>query len=152
MFHWLLSFHSIIRWLLLVMLLIAIIRAVRGYKWRLPYTKAENSIRHWTATMAHIQLVVGMMVYLKSPLTKYFWQHINEAASILDSLFFPVIHLLLMLSAITILTIGSALTKRRFSDHMKFRTQLVWFAAALLLILIAIPWPCSPLAQRPYFR
>jgi hypothetical protein len=28
----------------------------------------------------------------------------------------------------------------------------LWFTAALLLILVAIPWPFSPFAQRPYLR
>jgi len=57
-----------------------------------------------------------------------------------------------MLTAIVIITIGSALAKRKKTDKEKFKTMLVWFSAALLIIFIAIPWPFSPLANRPYIR
>jgi cbb3-type cytochrome oxidase subunit 3 len=30
--------------------------------------------------------------------------------------------------------------------------MLVWFTIALIIIFIAIPWPFSPFANRPYFR
>jgi hypothetical protein len=57
-----------------------------------------------------------------------------------------------MLAAITIITIGSALAKRKQSDPEKFKTMLLWFAPGLLIIFLAIPWPFSPLANRPYFK
>jgi drug/metabolite transporter (DMT)-like permease len=57
-----------------------------------------------------------------------------------------------MLTAIVLLTIGSALTKRKKDDRDKFKTMLTWFGIALIIILIAVPWPFSPFAQRPYLR
>lgn len=66
--------------------------------------------------------------------------------------FFGMIHSLLMLVAIIVITFGSALAKRKTTDREKFKTMLYWFSIALIIILIAIPWPFSPLANRPYFR
>jgi drug/metabolite transporter (DMT)-like permease len=69
-----------------------------------------------------------------------------------DFTFFSLIHIALMFAAIIVLTVGSAMAKRQGSDRQKFRTMLMWFIFALVIILIAIPWPFSPLAKRPLIR
>ncbi|MBC9928999.1 hypothetical protein [Chitinophaga qingshengii] len=144
--------HSAIRWLVLISLLIAIYRAAKGYFTQAVFTKSDNAIRHWTATIAHIQLLAGMALYVQSPVISYFWKHFSTAKTTFDLLFFGLIHSLLMLSAIVIITIGSAMTKRKSTDQERFKTMLICYAIALLIIFLAIPWPFSPFANRPYFR
>ncbi len=152
MYQTLLSGHSFIRWLVLISLLYSIYLAYKGYSQKLPFTKKVNVIRHWTATIAHIQLLFGILVYVQSPIVKYFWRNYKDAFSNLDASFFGIIHIFLMLLAIIVITIGSALAKRKLLDEQKFKTMFLWFSIALLIIFIAIPWPFSPLANRPYFR
>lgn len=144
--------HSIFRWLVLLSLLLVIYRAWKGYATEAIYTKTEDSVRHWTATISHIQLIIGFTLYLVSPLVEYFLGHSGASHGLDEFLFFGVVHIALMLIAIVVITIGSSLAKRRKTDPEKFKTQLLWFSVGLLLILLAIPWPFSPLAQRPYFR
>ncbi|MGN7821373.1 hypothetical protein ACTJJB_14675 [Chitinophaga sp. 22536] len=144
--------HSIIRWLVLISLIIAICKAAKGYFTNAVFTKSDNAVRHWTATIAHIQLLAGMALYSQSPVIQYFWKHFSTAKETFDLLFFGLIHGLLMFTAIIIVTIGSAMAKRRPTDKDRFRTMLVWYSVALLIIFIAIPWPFSPIANRPYFR
>lgn len=146
------SLHSILRWLVLASLILAIFKAYRGFTQHTIFTKTDNSIRHWTATIGHIQLVVGMTLYIQNPVIKYFWANFKEMSQQLDVLFFGITHIFLMLVAIVILTIGSAMAKRKTTDREKFRTMLVWFSLALFIIFVAIPWPFSPLANRPYIR
>ena len=148
----LLFIHSIFRWLVVTSLIYAIFRAYKGFTTNAVFTKMDNSVRHWTATIAHLQLTIGVILYLKSPVVSYFWRNFKDAIGNIDTAFFGLIHILLMLVSVIILTIGSALAKRRPRDHEKFRTMLIWFSIALFIIFIAIPWPFSPLANRPYFR
>lgn len=152
MFQTLTFYHSITRWLVLASLLYAIYRAYKGYTLNAKFSKTDNTVRHWTATIAHIQLVIGITLYTQSPIIKYFWHNFNEAIHNLDTAFFGLFHIILMLTAIILITIGSALSKRKTTDKEKFKTMLVWFSISLLIIFIAIPWPFSPLAHRPYFR
>ncbi len=152
MFQTLTFLHSIVRWLVLLSLLYSIFRACKGYFQQKEFTKTDNSVRHWTATIAHIQLVLGITLYSQSPIIKYFWTHFNEAKESFDLLFFGLIHIFLMLFSIILITIGSAISRRKTTDKEKFKTMLIYFSIALLLIFIAIPWPFSPLANRPYFR
>jgi hypothetical protein len=93
-----------------------------------------------------------MILYIKSPLVKYFWQNRSETMNDLDVSFFGLYHPVGMLLAVVVLTIGSALAKRRATDVEKFNTMLYWFAVVLLIILVIIPWPFSPFANRPYIR
>lgn len=148
----LLFFHSLCRWLVLTALLYAIFRAWTGYTKSRPFTSTDNLARHWTATIAHIQLLIGMTLYMQSPIIKYFWRNYDVAIHQPEVSFFGLIHLSLMLIAIIILTIGSASAKRKETDKEKFGTMLIWFVIALIIIFIAIPWPFSPLANRTYFR
>ena len=152
MYTYLLFFHSLFRWFVLTSLVYAIFRAYRGYASKQPFTKTDNAIRHWTATIAHIQLLLGFTLYMKSPIVNAFFDNPKVGVAQLNIAFFSLIHFLMMLVAIVVITIGSALSKRKPTDADKFRTMGIWFAIALFIIFLAIPWPFSPLANRPYFR
>lgn len=152
MYQVLLFLHSIFRWLVLVSLAYSIYRAYRGYTLQTTFTKTDNAIRHWTATIAHIQLIIGMVLYFKSPLVKYFWSQSSDSIPVKELTFFSLVHVVLMLLSIIIITVGSALAKRKPDDRAAFKTILICYSIALIIIFIAIPWPFSPLANRPYFR
>lgn len=152
MYQTLTFYHNSLRWLVLASLLLALYRACKGYFSHAAFTRTDNAIRHWTATIAHIQLMVGMLLYSQSPIVRYFLANFKTAIKSFDLTFFALIHGTVMLSAIVLITIGSALAKRQTADRDKFKTMLAWYAVALFLIFIAIPWPFSPLANRPYFR
>ena len=144
--------HSYLRWLVLISLLLSISRAWRGRSFNSAFSKRDDALRHWTATIAHIQLVIGMLVYLQSPLVKHFMKNFEASRENLELLFYGLIHGLLMIIAIVVLSMGSAFAKRKATDREKFQTMLIWYSLALIIILIAIPWPFSPLANRPLFR
>jgi len=152
MFHLVLFLHSAFRWLLLIALLGSIVKAARGYARSAAFSATDNALRHWTATIAHLQLVMGVWLYLESPVTHAFRQSPAAGLRQPELRFFGIIHIVCMLTAVILVTIGSAMAKRRKTDKEKFRTMLTWFSLTLLIILIAIPWPFSPLARRPLIR
>lgn len=152
MYSLLIFFHSLFRWLVVISLVFATYTAWRGWLTQKPFTKTDNVLRHWTATIAHIQLAIGLTLYFQSPVVKYFISNVKEAVHDTEFLFFGLIHITLMLAAIVILTIGSSLAKRKKTDLEKHKTIAVYFLIALFIIFIAIPWPFSPLANRPYLR
>ena len=152
MFSVLLFFHSIVRWLVLLSLLYTICNSLIKYKKKAAFTKFDNKLRHWTATIAHVQLMIGMVMYFQSPAVSQFRAvgHTGGGGTrITEPFFFGLIHISMMIVAILVITIGSAMSKRQESDQKKFKIILLTFSIALLIILAAIPWPFSPLAQRP---
>lgn len=152
MYIFLLFLHSIVRWFVLVSLAVAIYRAAKGWLGNKVFTKFDDTIRHTTATISHVQLTIGIILYSISPIVKYFWGNYTQSIGDPDISFFGFVHMLCMVSAILVITIGSALAKRKATDREKFKTMFIWFSIALFIIFIAIPWPFSPLAARPYLR
>lgn len=152
MYGTLLALHSLTRWLVLSTLLFAIFRAYRGWLLRRPYLKFDSVVRHTTATAAHIQLILGIWLYFISPIVAYFLHHFGTAVHERAIRFFGMEHITMMLIGITLITIGSARSKRQVSDLQKFKTMAIWFTVALVVILSSVPWSSSPLISRPNFR
>ncbi len=150
MYRTLLILHSINRWLVLISLIYAIWIAWAGLRSGRAMTGPQNTVRHVTATISHVQLLLGFSLYMISPVVKF--SVADGGRLVNEHTFFRLIHLALMALAVVLITIGSARAKRAESDRLKFRTMLVWFSIALFIILLAIPWPFSPWISRPYFR
>lgn len=152
MYSILLAFHSLVRWFVLISLLFAIWRAYRGWLANKPFTLSDNRTRIVTATIAHIQLVLGVWLYFISPVVAYFLHNFSSAVHQRQIRFFGMEHVTMMLTAIIIITLGSAKAKRATDDKEKFRIMAVWFTISLVIILSSIPWSFSPLTSRPNFR
>jgi len=152
MYPTLLALHSLVRWFVLISLLYSIFLTYRGWLRHKTFSKHDNSVRHWTATIAHIQFTVGVWLYFISPIVDYFLNNFGDAVHEREFRFFGMEHSLMMLTAVALISIGSAKAKRRQTDREKFRTMAVWFTIALVIILTSVPWAFSPLTSRPYFR
>ena len=57
--------------------------------------------------------------------------------------FFVVEHLIGMLIAVVLGTLGHSLVKRASDDTVKYKRQFLFFGLALVLIMASIPWPIS---------
>lgn len=152
MYPFLLALHSLLRWFVLVSMLYALYRAYAGWRKQKPYTHIDNTSRHVAATMVHVQLLIGLWLYLVSPVAQYFVHHFKEAIHLREIRFFGLEHITMMITGVIVITIGSMKAKRKHTDRDKFSTQAIWFTAGLLVILSSIPWPFSPLVHRPWVR
>ena len=124
----------------------------RGWLLKKEFLAFDNNVRHVTATIAHVQLVLGLWLYFISPVVSYFLHHFSEAVHERQIRFFGMEHVTMMLTGIILITIGSVKAKRKSTDLEKFKTMAIWFTIALLVILSSIPWSFSPLVSRPLFR
>lgn len=152
MFGVLLILHSCIRWLVLISLLIMLVRSYRGWLQKRRFTRPDNAIRLITVSVAHLQLLIGLILYVLSPLVRYFYQHFKEAVHITQIRFFGMEHITMMLLAMTCISIGSIRAKRKKEGYLKFKTLALWYSLALFMIFTSIPWEFSPFTSRPYFR
>lgn len=138
-------FHSIFRWLVLISLLCAIGSSIHGLMSRRAYTKADGLFRTLATTISHTQLLIGLTLYFVfSPIMQYFIKSGSGGNS--EIRFFGIYHIIMMLAAIVVMTIGGSIAKRAANDHARFKTIASYFSVALTLILLAIPW------FRPLFR
>jgi len=152
MYETLLPYHSFIRWLVLLALLYSVVSALLGVVKGKPYTKLDNVMRSVTSGLSHVQLLIGMTLYMKSPLIKFFFKDTHQGFKYADITFFSLYHIGMMMTSVVLLTIGAAKARRLTEAADKHKTILVWFGIALIVIFLAIPWPFNPFASRPLLR
>jgi hypothetical protein len=129
--------HSGLRWLVLAFLLGAIANAAIKMKRSTVFTPSDKFMALLPLIMVHIQLLIGVVLYILSPKVVF----TTGMFGIRILRFFTVEHTILMILAITIVTIGYRKIKAAGSAAARFKTQLLFYSAGLIIILISIPWP-----------
>lgn len=152
MYSTLLFLHSALRWVFLILLAVAVGRAYWGILRGVIFRKADRWIHISAAAAGHTQLLVGMILYFYSPFVEYFWIDPTVSNSNPQFLFFSIVHVVGMMIGMMLMSVGSVKSKQAINHRMKFRGVAMCWSFALLLILLLIPWPCSPLAHRPLWR
>lgn len=144
--------HSLLRWFVLISLIYTMFIAYKGWFSSLSYTPRHDKIRNITVIIAHVQLLVGLVLYGISPLIHGMFQNFGNAMGQSSIRFYGMEHSIMMIIAIVLITIGSAKAKRASESILKFKKIAIWFTIALVIILISIPWPFSPIDARPLLR
>jgi hypothetical protein len=140
MYATLLFLHSMIRWFLLISFIYALGRAYHGWFNKQKFNKLDGKVLLVTSSLAHLQLVLGVWLYFVSPIVSYFLHNFKAAVHQKEFRFFGMEHVLIMLIAITVITIGSYKAKRKANDNMKFKTMAIWYSIGLGLILAGLPF------------
>lgn len=127
--------HSGLRWVVLALLIGAIINAITG-KSR-TYEKKDKMLNLFAMVFLHIQLLLGLALYFTSPRVKFFDGWMKKEIF----RFYGMEHILMMVIAIALVTIGHSKAKKQSEAAKKFSTITLWYSIALLVIIAAIPWP-----------
>ncbi len=129
--------HSGLRWIVLILLVVAIVNALMKWQGKKSYTSGDKKLGLFAMTALHIQFLIGLGLYFISP------KVIFDAASMKNAMtrFFLVEHSVMMVLAIILITIGYSTAKRAAEDSSKFKKTFIFYLIGLLLILAAIPWP-----------
>lgn len=131
--------HGTLRWVVLVLLLLSIVKAFTGMSSGRSFGDGDRKRGLFTMISLHLQLVLGFVLYFG----KGWAGKLGDANTMADAVqrFFSLEHMVTMLLAVVLGTLGHSLAKRAADDKSKFRRQAIWFTVALLLILSSIPWP-----------
>lgn len=139
MYSTLLLLHSLTRWLILFIFLYALVRAYYGWIAKQKFNKFDSKVLLITSSLAHLQLVIGIVLYFVSPVVNYFLHNFKTAVHQEKFRFFGMEHAIMMLIAITLITIGSVIAKRKATDTGKFKTIAIWYSLGIILILTFMP-------------
>jgi len=129
--------HSGFRWLILILLIIAIVNAYTKWKNRSDFTPKDKKIGLFTMIFCHIQLLIGIALYFLSPLVSFEDGFMKEKVA----RFFTIEHGTMMILALIIITMGYAKAKRKTDASQKFKTTFIYYLIGLIVIIAAIPWP-----------
>jgi hypothetical protein len=129
----LISAHSGLRWIALLLLVLAIFNAFTSKD----YEKKHRLVNLFTMITFHTQLLLGLILYFSSDKVKFVegWMKIAQYR------FYGMEHLAGMLLAIVAITIGHSKSKKGADATAKFKAIKMWYVIALILVLAFIPWP-----------
>ena len=140
-----LALHSLLRWLVVIVGLIAFARGLSGWMGAKPWTSSDNRAGALFVIGLDVQLLLGLLLYfVVSPVTTMAFENMAPAMQNSAIRFFLVEHFLLMIVGIALAHVGRALSRRAKADAAKHRLGAIFFGLALLVILLAIPWPGMP--------
>jgi len=149
----LLHLHSFGRWVILVLLLVAIFRsATAGNR---PFTSVDRRNGTLLTIFADIMLLIGAYQWYAGNWGYKQIENLGGVGEVMKNStarFFAVEHLIGMLIAIILIHLGKAQGKRNITDRAKHKRTFIFYLVALLVILASIPWPFREVgADRGWF-
>jgi hypothetical protein len=137
----LLHLHNVLRWIILILLLVAIFQT---------FSK-NNGIKKsslWLIIAAHTTLLLGFYQWFTGSLGLKLIQNAGFSEVMKDSAarFWAVEHFAGMLIAIILITVARGKAKSLY-----YKSAFWLYFIALLIILVSIPWPFREGIGRPWF-
>jgi hypothetical protein len=144
--------HSWIRWIVLVLTLLAALGGLRGRLGGSAWTPAHRKMNLMATVAIDVQLLLGLALYLfLSPFTSEAFGDFGAAMSTPTLRYWVVEHAALMLIALVLAHVGNVSARRANSDEARHLRSAVFFGLVLLLTLVGTPWPGLS-SGRPLFR
>jgi hypothetical protein len=131
MYNILKSAHSGWRYVVFALLIIAVIQALSGWFGNKNYTEGNRKLNVFTLISAHIQLLIGLVLYMLSPLTK-------GPASEAIYRYWKMEHIAIMILAIVLITVGNSKSKKVTDAVAKHKNIAIFFGIGLVLIIVSI--------------
>jgi hypothetical protein len=135
--------HSGLRWIVLILALLAIVKAFMGMQKKSAFTNSDNKIGLMLISFMDIQLIIGLVLYVFGPLGFKNIQNMGMGEVMKNpyTRFFAMEHLVGMLIAIVVFHIGRSKSKKAIDDASKHKKAFIFYLIGLLIILASIPWP-----------
>jgi hypothetical protein len=152
MYNIFLSLHSLLRWVILILLLINLLRHFVALN--KPFNSTDKKLGLWLMIAAHITLLIGIYQWFAG---MYGYQNLmNQGMRVVmqngNYRFFAVEHTVGMLIAVALITFARGVYRKEIPDGKKHRRCITLYLLALVIILAFIPWPGMDQVGRPLFR
>ncbi|MGH2563141.1 MAG: hypothetical protein ACRDE8_04320 [Ginsengibacter sp.] len=147
----LLVIHNLLRWLIIIFGIWTVLSAISGLSGKREFTASDGRSNFFFMLFMDIQLLVGLGLYFSGV-----WfdelKHLGDAMKDANLRFFTMEHEVMMIIAWILVHMGRVMVKKASLSSVKFKKSFLFFGIALLLILIATPWPFRQAVARPWFR
>jgi cytochrome bd-type quinol oxidase subunit 2 len=134
--------HSGFRFVVLLLILLAIVQSLAGWLGKKTHTDGNRKINLFAMISAHTQLLIGLAVYFISPFVQFGSNTMKEATT----RYWTVEHISMMIFAIILITIGHSKSKKAVLPEAKHRAIAIFYGLAVLVIIVAIIQ-----SKRPFF-
>ena len=136
--------HSGFRYLVLLLLVVALLQALNGWLGNKNYTEGNRKINLFTLISAHLQLVIGLALYFIGG-----WFKVDTADKAMR--YWKMEHISMMIIAIILITIGNSKSKKVQEAVAKHKTIAIFFGIALIIIIGSIFMMTKNVPGRTFF-
>ena len=133
-YQFFLYLHSGFRYIVLLLLLVAIIRAWADWMGKKSYSEGNRKLNLFAMISLHTQILIGLVLYFQSP----FVQFNSGTMKVHDTRYWTVEHLTAMIIAIAIVTIGHSRSKKAALPEGKHKAVAIFYTVGLLIIIANI--------------
>ena len=140
MYAILITVHSYCAFFVLIILLLAVLNALRGKISGKEFGSNDLRISLFGLIFSHIQLLIGLILYFVSP---WFDQWSSMGMGIMknaESRLYLIEHPITNIVAIVLITMGWSMHKRQSESSKKFLRIALFFGLGLVFLLSRIPW------------
>ena len=148
MYTGLLHLHSFLRWVILLLLVIAILMSLTGMTGKKAFSASQKKTGLFLMIAAHTELLIGLYQWIAGPLGLKYVSTVGMKDHV--ALFYGVEHITGMIIAIVLITIGRGVSKKSIPDAAKQKRTFWFFLVALVIILVMIPWPFRQAIGKPW--
>lgn len=152
MYQGLLHLHSTLRWVILLLLLVAIYNSITNKN--KDFTNGHRKTGLFLLIASDITLLIGVYQWITGNLGLKAFQSFGMSGVMKNSVyrFYAVEHTIGMLVAIILIHVAYSYSKKAVPGPQKHKRSLLLYGLALLIILISIPWPFREVgAGRTWF-
>ncbi len=141
MYSLFLTLHSLARWVVIVLAVVVVVRALLGWRRGDPWGDLDNRLGLFFTIGLDVQVLLGIVLYLfLSPLVSAAFQDFGAAMRDSELRYWGVEHIALMIVALVLAHVGRSIAKRASEAVEKHKRTLIFYGLSVLVILLAIPW------------
>jgi hypothetical protein len=144
--------HSWLRWVVIILGLVAVFRAIAGRSSHRSWASADATPGRLYTIAFDVQLLVGLILYLwASPIVSAARANLGAAMGDSATRFWLVEHAVGMIVAIALAHIGTTRVRSAQTDRARFSRAAAFYGASVLIAILSTPWPGMPYG-RALFR
>ncbi|MBL4623769.1 MAG: hypothetical protein JKY42_01300 [Flavobacteriales bacterium] len=128
----LLHAHSTLRWIVLVLMILAGIKSLIGWLNKSSYEPIDDKLSLFTLIATHTQLLIGFGLYFMSPRVDF--------SNIADGTtrYFTIEHAFLMILVAVLITIGRSKSKKKEEAVDKHKTVALFYLISLAIVVVTV--------------
>lgn len=127
--------HSFLPYFIFLLLILTLVRSIPGWLGNKKYTDGDKKIGLFALIFSHTQFMLGLALYFMEG-------RMNQLSDMgnATSRLYALEHPLMMIIAITLITIGHSKSKKLTDPTAQHKTKAIFFGLALLIALSKVPW------------
>ncbi|HEX8061016.1 MAG TPA: cytochrome B [Cyclobacteriaceae bacterium] len=132
--------HSLVRYVVLILLIVLILKSLMGWTSKATFGSTDNKISLFTLIFTHTQFLLGLILYFVSPFVVFGGERDRMAS------YWTFEHISMMLIAVVLITVGRSTMKKLTEGPAKHKRLFIFNLIALIVIIAAIA-----MAKRGFF-